>query len=139
MKQIRKDAGVLSSAPAIASAPQVAETLPTPNADDESADEEDEPKGDSEQDERDIPDPLSKISKYVRHLGVKKQYERKSRNEMLKINNFPEIIKANREGKLVVNGQAVPDSNFASLFRSVFSKTHDLAQPGINQFLGALR
>ena len=42
-------------------------------------------------------------------------------------------------GELVVNGQAVPDSNFASLFRSVFSRTHDLEQPGIIQFLGALR
>ena len=38
----------------------------------------------------------------------------------------------------MVNGQAVPDSNFASLFRIVFSRTHDLEQPGINQFLGAL-
>ena len=39
----------------------------------------------------------------------------------------------------MVNGQAVPYSNFASIFRSVFSRTHDLEQPGINQFLGALR
>ena len=72
-------------------------------------------------------------------MGVKGKYDRKARNVMLKINHFPEIIRANREGELVVNGQAVPDSNFASLFRSVFTRTHDLAQPGINQFLGALR
>ena len=39
-EKIRKDAGVLSSSAAIASAPQVAETPPTANADDESADEE---------------------------------------------------------------------------------------------------
>ena len=64
--------------------------------------------GDSEnKEEGDIPDPLSPISKYVRHLGVKGQYERKARNVMLKINNFPEIIRANREGELMVNGQAV--------------------------------
>ena len=92
MKKIRIDAGVLSSAAAaIASAPQVAETPPTGNADDESADEEkegeEEPMDDSEKE--DITDPLSPISKYVRHLGVKGQYERKARNVMLKTNNFP--------------------------------------------------
>ena len=52
----------------------------------------------------DLPDPLSPTSKNVRHLGVKGQYERKARNVMLQIDKFPEIIKANREGELVVNG-----------------------------------
>ena len=81
-----------------------------------------------------IPDTLSPTSRKVRLLGVKKQYERKALNVMLKINNFPEIITANLEGELVV-----PDFNFASLIRSVFSRKHDLEQPGINQYLGALR
>ena len=87
-EKIRKDAGVLSSAATIALAPQVAETPPTANADDESAnEEEDELKGDSAQEE-DIPDFLSPISKYLRHLGVKGQYERKARNVMLKSTTF---------------------------------------------------
>ena len=116
----------------------MAAATPPPYAGDGS-DEEEEEEIKREKGEEDIPDPLSPTSRKVRHLGVKGQYERKARNVMLKINNFPEIIMANRAGELVVNNQAVPDSNFASLFRSVFSRTHNLEQPGINQFLGALR
>ena len=146
MKKIRKDTDVLSSSSAIASPPQVAAIqTQTTNAgdqgdEDEAKDEEATTKheaGDSEEDL--IPDPLSPSSRKVRHLGVKGQYERKARNVTLKINKSLEIITANRAGKLVVNGQAVPDSNFALLFRSVFSRTHDMEQPGVNQFLGALR
>ena len=71
-------------------------------------------------------------------FDVKGQYERKARNVMLKIDQCPEIITANRKVKLKVNGQAVPDCKFALLFRCVFSRTHDMEKPGINQFLGAL-
>ena len=92
--------------------------------------------GDSEED---IPDPLSPTSRKVRYFGVKRQYDRKARNVLFKINQSPTIITANRAGELVVNGQAVPDSNFESLFGSVFSRTHDMEQPGIKQFLLALR
>ena len=138
-EKIRKDAGVLSSSVAAIAPPQVPTAPPPEGAkgDEEEEEEENAPKPESGPE--DIPDPLSPTSKKVRHLGVKGQYERKARNVMLKINQHPEIIKANRDGELVVNDQPVPGSNFASLFRSVFSRTHDLQQPGINQFLGALR
>ena len=144
-EKIRKNAGVLSSSSAatatIALPPQVAAPPPTPDVGDEEDDDEEEEEeavGKHKSEAENIPDPFSPTSKKVRHLGVKGQYERKTRNVMLKIDKNPEVIKANREGELVVNGQAVPDSNLASLFRSVFSRTHDLEQPGINQFLGAL-
>ena len=142
-EKIRKDAGVLSSSSA-STLPQLAVTHDAqrrPTVDyNSTGDEEDEDAGEKHEagdSEEEIPDPLSPISKKVRNLGVKGQYERKARNVMLKINNAPEIITANRAVELVVNGIAVPDSNFASLFRSVFSRTHDLEQPGIHQFLGA--
>ena len=148
-EKIRKDAGVLpSSASAIASPPQMAVASPkleTNAGDDSDKDEDDEVEGKTEheagysEEEEAIPDPLSPTSRKVRLLGVKGQYEHKARNVMLKIDKYPEVIKANRDGELVVNGQVVSDSNFASLIRSVFSRKHDLEQPGINQFLGALR
>ena len=111
------------------------------DASDKDVDEEEEDKERKkhESEVEDIPDPLSPNSKVERHFRVKGQYERKARNVMLKMDTYQEIIKANRKGEFVVNGQAVPDSNFASLFQSVISRTHDLKQPGINQFLGALR
>ena len=97
--------------------------MPVNKRDDDVEEEKEETKHESEEN---IPDPHSPTSKKVRHLGVKGQYERKARNVMLKIDKYLEIIIANCEGELVVNGQAVPDSNFASLFRSVFFRTHDL-------------
>ena len=140
-EKIRQDAGVVfsSAAAAIASSPQMAAPPPSTDADDESEEDEKQEATKHESKVEDKHDPLLPTSKKIRHFGDKGQYERKARNVMLKIDKYPEIIKANREGELVVNGQAVPDSNFALLFRSVFSKTHDLEKPGINQFLGALQ
>ena len=94
-KKIRKDAGVLSSAAAIAPSPQMAAApLPSTDTGDENDDEEEAKKHESEVE--DIPDPLSPTSKKVRHFGVKGQYERKARNVLLKIDKDPEIINTNR-------------------------------------------
>ena len=96
-----------------------------PNATDESEeDEEEETK--RETSEENIPDHLSLTSKKVRQFGVNEQYERKARNVMLKINNFPEIITANRAGELMVNGQAVLTPTLHHYFQSVFSRNQDL-------------
>ena len=150
-EKIRKDAGVLFSSSSFAAAPPevanyIGQQHPKMDDNNEGDNEEEEVEAASSErheagdsDDEEIPDPLSPTLKKVRNLGMEGQYERKARNVMLKFNNAPEIITANRAGELVVNGIAVPESNFASLFRSVFSRMHDLEQPGINQFLGALR
>ena len=49
------------------------------------------------------------------------------------------MLKRNDQGKLVLNGVAKPNTDFNALFSSMVGRVHDLKQPGIDKFLGALR
>ena len=75
----------------------------------------------------------------VRELRVEPQYELKARNLMLKILANPYVPKRNDQGELVINGVAEPNTDFNTLFSSMVGRVHDLQQPGIDKFLGALR
>ena len=45
----------------------------------------------------------------------------------------------NDQGELVINGVAELNTDFNALFSSMVGLVHDLQQPGIDKFLGALR
>ena len=75
----------------------------------------------------------------VRQLGVHPQFERKSRNLLLKIRDNPGIIKVNKEQEITVNDVHVPGSNFRTLFANMTARRANLNQPGIGEFLSALR
>ena len=50
-----------------------------------------------------------------------------------------DILTRNENGKAVVYGDAIPGSNFKSLFKSMVSNQQNLNQVGIDKFLRALR
>ena len=77
--------------------------------------------------------------KMVRELRVEPQYEQKARNMMHKILDNPNVIKRNDQGELVLNGVDEPTKNFNALCFSMVKWVHDLLQPGIDTFLGAVR
>ena len=51
----------------------------------------------------------------------------------------PDILIRNENEEAVVFGDAIPGSNFKSLFKSMVSNEQDLHQVGIDDFLRALR
>ena len=75
----------------------------------------------------------------VRELHVEPQYELEARNLMHKIHDNPDVIKRNDQGEFIINGVADPNTDFNALFSSMVGRVHDLKQPGIDKFLGALR
>ena len=72
--------------------------------------------------------------KIVRELSVEPQYELKARNLMLKILDYPDVLKRNDQGELVINGVAEPNTNFNALFSRMVKRVHDLQQPGSVNF-----
>ena len=139
--KLQRDTGVLSSAPRSSSSSEPALAQPEKkdggtqvvNAlSDQDTDDEDEAKDSKGK-------TLTPALKKIREMHVEPQYEHKARNLMLKILDNPDVLKRNDQGELVVNGVVEPNTNFNSLFSSMVGHEHDLEQPGIDKFLGALR
>ena len=66
-------------------------------------------------------------------------YQQQAHRLLKKITEHPNIITKNENGKAVVNGDAIPDSNLKLLLKSMVSNQHNLNQVGIDEFLRALR
>ena len=49
------------------------------------------------------------------------------------------MLKRNDQGKLVIIGVAKPNTDFNAVFSSMVGRVHDLKQPSIDKFLGALQ
>ena len=60
---------------------------------------------------------------------------------MRKILDNPDVLKRNDQGKLIINCVALLNTDFNrnSLLSSLVGRVNDLKQPGIDNFLGALR
>ena len=56
-----------------------------------------------------------------------------------KITEYPDILKRNDAGKMVVFKKAEPCTNFYNLFKSMVGPTRDLNSHGIDKILEALR
>ena len=57
----------------------------------------------------------------------------------MKIRDNPGIIDVNKDEEIYVNGVLVPGSNFPTLFANMTARRANLNQPGIGEFLSALR
>ena len=66
-------------------------------------------------------------------------YQQKAYRLLKKITEHPNILTRNDNGEAVVYGDAIPNSNFKSLFKSMVSNQQNLNQVGIDEFLRALR
>ena len=66
-------------------------------------------------------------------------YQHKSHRLLKNITEQPDILTWNENGEAVVYGDAVPVSNFKSLFKLMVSNKQDLHQVGIDDFLRALQ
>ena len=66
-------------------------------------------------------------------------YQQKAHRLLKQITEQPDIFTRNKNGETLVYGDAIPGSNFKSLFKSMVSNQQDLHQVGIDDFLRALR
>ena len=66
-------------------------------------------------------------------------YQQKAQRILKKITEHPNILTRNENGKAVVYRDAIPGSNFKSLFKSMVSNQQNLNQVGIDEFLRLLR
>ena len=66
-------------------------------------------------------------------------YQQKAHRLLKKITEHPDIVTRNENGEAVVDGDAIPGSNFKSLFKSMVSNQQNLNQVGIDEFLRSLR
>ena len=66
-------------------------------------------------------------------------YQQKAHRLLKKITEHPNILTRNEHGEAVVYGDAIPGSNFKSLFKSMVSNQQNLNQVGIDKFLCSLR
>ena len=66
-------------------------------------------------------------------------YQQKAYRLLKKITEHPNILTRNENGEAVVYGDAIPGSNFKSLFKSMVSNQQNLNQVGIDEFLRALQ
>ena len=66
-------------------------------------------------------------------------YKQKAHKLLKKITEQPDILTRNENGEAIVYGDAIPGSNFKSLFKSMVSNQQNLNQVGIDEFLRALR
>ena len=64
-------------------------------------------------------------------------YQQKSHRHFKRSTENPDNL--TRNGKAVIYGDAIPGSNFKSLFKSMVSNQQNLNQVGIDEFLRALR
>ena len=66
-------------------------------------------------------------------------YQQKAHRLLKKIREHAVILTRNENGKSVIYGNAIPGSNFKSLFKSMVSNQQNLNLVGIDEFLRALR
>lgn len=75
----------------------------------------------------------------IQQFGIKRMYEPKAKNLLMKITHHPDILTRNNAGEIVVQGKAEPGTDFDTLFKSMVAPNPNLNQPGIDQFLDALK
>ena len=66
-------------------------------------------------------------------------YQQKAHRLLKKITDQPDILNRNENGEAGVYVNAIPGSNFKSLFKSMVSNHQNLNQVGIDEFPLALR
>ena len=68
---------------------------------------------------------------------VKKEHFKYAQHICNKINERPDVLKRNENNEVVLNGKAVPGSNFTALFGSLFSVEQEdvSSDPGLKSFL----
>ena len=64
-------------------------------------------------------------------------YQQTANRLQKKITELPDILIWNENGEAVVYGDAIPGSNFKSLYKSMVSNQPDLHQVGIDDFCRA--
>ena len=155
--KLKKESGVLSGAlPA-----QAASSLPLPtpavlpkvlvekaiepdialNTDEEEQDEEEE-YGDKEQKESDKSAQASALSPQMARIirwNVPGLHQQKAPGLLKRITENPDILTRNENGEAVAFEDAIPNSNFQSLFKSMVSNQQNMNQVDIDEFLRALR
>ena len=144
--KLQRDTGVLTSGPLMPPGPVVHVDQPANNVANKAVTEPKHKEATETDDddynkyERDINgNTLTPALKMVRDMRIEPMYQSKARNLLAKILDNPDVLKRNTKGELVVNGVAEPHTDFNSLFSSMVGRVHDLQQPGIDKFLGALR
>ena len=65
-------------------------------------------------------------------------YQQKAHRLLKKITEHPNILTNNENEEAVVYNDAIPGSNFKSLFKSMVSNQQNMNQVGIDEFLRAL-
>lgn len=70
---------------------------------------------------------------------IAKSYKKKALDLMEKFSANPQVIARNADGELVVNGQAVPGSDFNKLYKTMFTGNGSATMTGMPELLGAMR
>jgi len=145
--KLQRDTGAAQSAPAAPAAPAAPPPAKTVSkkADGSyastlagSTKESDEEEEQSEKEEK-RSRTITPAGQFVRDIKIQPMYERKARNLLAKIYEYPDILKRNTSGELVVNDVAEPGTDFNALLASIVGRNPDIDQPGIDKFLTALR
>ena len=63
----------------------------------------------------------------------------KAQRLLKKITEHPAIFNRNENGEAVVYGDAIPNSNYKSIFQSMMSNQQNFNQVGIDEFFRSLR
>ena len=155
--KLKKETGVLSGALPVQAVP--APPLPAPavlpkilaekgirpdivlGKDEEEQDAKDE-YGENEQVDKDNSAQASDLSPQMARVirwNVPGLYQQKAHRLLKRITENPDILTRNEDGEAVIYGDAIPGSNFKSLFKSMVSNQQNLNQVGIDEFLRALR
>ena len=71
--------------------------------------------------------------------NVPGRYQQKAHRLLKRVTENPDMLTRNRNGKAVIYGDAIPSSNFKSLFKSMVKNQQNLNQVDIDEFLRALR
>lgn len=143
---LRRETGIFSNttAPPVNGAAAAAEAAQVDKKDakvvvvkdqDKDKQEEEEEK----QQEEDQQDDYDEALTSVRKLKLEPLYEKKAAKLMRKILDNPDVIERKANGKVSINGKVEPDTNFNSIFKSLFGHSEDLDQPGSEEFLAALK
>ena len=145
--KLKKDTGVVSGAMSIPAAPEPP-TPPAPEApkkekgigSDITSEDEDEDVEEEEFEEQLAPGSgLSPHLKTVIRWNIDGLYQAKARMLLKRITENKGILDRNEAGEAVVYGEAIPGSNFKSLFTSMVSRRQNLTQVDMDDFFPALR
>ena len=74
-------------------------------------------------------------------LKIPNTSARKAKRLLVRIGEHPDVIRANQDGELVVNGEAVPFSNFTQLVRTLFTNRRAIGphMTGMNELFAGMR